>query len=130
MLIERQVAPALVLLGGVLVVPEALATLRDLSAQPSIAALVAGNLLAGVGLFMSSLVFVDPAQRPLWRGFVLLVLCSLAVLLVSATAWAAFAIGSMKAILPALAAPTPLLGLGAGLWRIRREMADAGKTSP
>jgi len=125
MLIERQVAPALIALGGALVLPTALAAFRGLASQPAVGTLIAGNLLAGVGLFMGVLVFVDQAQHALWRALVILVLGGLAVILAAGTALVAFQLGGTAAILPALAATAPLVGAGAGFRSAYRDSDDS-----
>lgn len=121
MLIERQVAPAFILVGGALVLPEALAAWKDLPLRPPTTALIVGNLFAGAGLFLSFLLLLEPDQRRIWRVLVLSLFGVITLLFVAGTALVAWRIGGTGAVLPLAAACLPLLGTGLAAWFVRRD---------
>lgn len=114
MLIERQLAPALLMVGGAIVFPNVVAVLRELPSPPSATALVTGNLLAGLGLLMGSLTFLDRDRPRLFNLLVLFCLMAIAVLFSASTVMVVLRMEGTGAVLTLLAAAAPLLGTGVG----------------
>jgi hypothetical protein len=114
MLIERQVAPALVIIGATLATPEAVGAIRGTVAEPSVGLLIAGDLVGALGLFMGILTFLDADSGWLRRAIVLLCFGALALLFAGGTAWAALQVGGARGALAGIAALAPLAATGYG----------------
>jgi hypothetical protein len=66
LLIERQVAPALILLGALLVLPGSLGVLQGHAERISTGAMVFGSFLGGLGLIMAALLLLDRDHALAW----------------------------------------------------------------
>ncbi len=115
MLIERNLAPALILVGVALVLPGVMTTLRAGSPPPSIGGMITGNFLAAFGFFLAALLMADIEAKGV--QMLALGLIGLAAL--------GFGVGTLfTALRPSQETHwflggsgfVPLLGAGSGIW--------------
>ncbi|MEW5734177.1 MAG: hypothetical protein AB1921_04935 [Thermodesulfobacteriota bacterium] len=117
MLVERQLAPALLMIGGVLVFP-------GLSQNPShvsIGGMVAGSLLGGAGLFLSGIMVLASDHGKVLKGLVLFFLGLCALFLAGGDVFVALGAGNAVSvsgrILIGASGLAPLAGVVGGVVR-------------
>lgn len=115
MLIERQLAPALIIIGGTLVLPSILGALNENTVHVSTGIIIAGNLLGGVGLSLEGILVLDSEYGKLFKILAMIVLGLCAIFFSGGTALVAFQVGGIRTIYFGLAALVSLVGFLAGV---------------
>lgn len=117
MLIERQLAPALILVGGTLLLPGVLGAMREAGSHVSAGAVLAGNLLAGAGLGLEALLVTEDSRGRAFKALGLSFFGLCAALFCGGTALAALRSHGVQAAAMGAAALLPPAGFAAGAVR-------------
>lgn len=115
MLIERQLAPALIIIGGALILPDVIGAYGNGSASVSTLGLVAGNLLGGAGLYLSALMAIGSERKSILGVLLLILLGLCAVFFAGGTFRAAFHAAGFRAFMIGGSALIPLTGYLEGI---------------
>lgn len=116
MLIERQVAPALVIIGGTLALPGVAAALRHEPAHVQTGGVVLGNILAGAGMGLWALLIMDSGLGRLFKAAAMTLLGLCALVFAGGTGLAALRTEGLGVFKMGFAAFISFAGFAAGLW--------------